>query len=76
MKFINLDDKVSTYEKAGFVENDHVIALLPNGEVKHGKLIFITEYQSLFEVQLLLENCYYKTVDLSGASVCKIEVIK
>ena len=76
MKFLKLEDTIVAYEKAGFSENDYVIALLADGEVRHGRLTFITEYTSLFEVQLLMEGYDYKTLDLCGASVSKVEVIK
>ncbi len=45
----------------GFKENDYVIVLLENGLVKHGKLVFIKNYNTLFPVQLSVDE---KTIDI------------
>ena len=41
MLFIKIEDKVKTYKEHGFEHGDRVIALLNNGEVKHGTLFFV-----------------------------------
>ena len=43
MNFIKIEDKVKAYREQGFEHGDRVIALLNNGEVKHGTLFFVEE---------------------------------
>ena len=77
MKFINTKGKGSfkgLYE-LGLRTNDHVIVLFDNGEIKHGKIYFEEEYQTLFDAVLVVKVDYeYKTVDLTGAiGICYVE---
>mgnify|MGYP003622077175 FL=1 len=72
MLFIKIEDKVKAYREQGFEHGDRVIALLNNGEVKHGTLFFVEEYSTLFEVQLVIEDTTGKSVDLYNALICKV----
>ena len=72
MLFIKIEDKVKAYREQGFEHGDRVIALLNNGEVKHGTLFFVEEYSTLFEVQLVIEDITSKSVDLYNALICKV----
>ena len=72
MLFIKIEDKVKAYREQGFEHGDRVIALLNNGEVKHGALFFVEEYSTLFEVQLVIEDTTSKSVDLYNALICKV----
>lgn len=74
MNFIKIEDKVKTYKEHGFEHGDRVIALLNNGEVKHGTLFFVEEYSTLFEVQLTVDTCTWRSEDLCGAMVCKVNL--
>ena len=73
MNFIKIEDKIETYRERGFEHGDRVIALLNNGEVKHGTLLFVEEYSTLFEVQLVIDACTGRSVDLCDALVCKVD---
>ena len=72
MLFIKIEDKVKAYREQGFEHGDRVIALLNNGEVKHGNLFFVEEYSTLFEVQLVIEGITGKSVDLYDALICLV----
>ena len=72
MLFIKIEDKVKAYREQGFEHGDRVIALLNNGEVKHGTLFFVEGYSTLFEVQLVIEDITSKSVDLYNALICKV----
>lgn len=74
MKFIKIEDKVRVYKENGFEHGDNVVALLSGGEVRHGTLFFVEEYQTLFEVQLLIDSCTGRSEDLFDAMVCKVEL--
>ena len=74
MKFIKIEDTVKEYLKAGFNSGDKVVALLPNGELRHGELYFVKDYYTMFEVQLVVSHADFKTVDLCDALVCRIEL--
>ena len=72
MLFIKIEDKVKTYKEHGFEHGDRVIALLNNGEVKHGTLFFVEGYSTLFEVQLVIDACTGRSVDLYDALICMV----
>ena len=72
MLFTKIEDKIKTYKEYGFEHGDRVIALLNNGEVKHGTLFFVEGYSTLFEVQLVIEDITGKSVDLYDALICKV----
>ena len=72
MLFIKIEDKVKKKKKHGFEHGDRVIALLNNGEVKHGTLFFVEGYSTLFEVQLVIEGTTGKSVDLYDALICLV----
>ena len=74
MLFIKIEDKVKAYREQGFEHGDRVIALLNNGEVKHGTLFFVEEYSTLFEVQLVIEDITGKSVDLYDALICLVNI--
>ena len=72
MLFIKIEDKVKTYKEHGFEHGDRVIALLNNGEVKHGNLFFVEDYSTMFEVQIVIDACTCRSVDLYDALICKV----
>ena len=74
MKFIKIEDKVQSYRDKGFESGDRIIALLSDGEVKHGTLYFVESYQTLFEVQIIVEQSSGKSFDLFEALVCKVDL--
>lgn len=74
MKFIKIEDKIEAYKNNDFEHGDSVIALLSGGEVKHGTLFFVEDYQTLFEVQLVIDQLSGRSEDLFDALVCKVEV--
>ena len=74
MKFFKIEDKIEAYKNNGFEHGDNVIALLSGGDVKHGTLFFVEDYQTLFEVQLVIDQLSGRSEDLFDALVCKIEV--
>ena len=74
MNFIKIEDKIETYRERGFEHGDNVIALLSGGEVKHGTLFFVEDYETLFEVQLTVDTCTGRSEDLCGAMVCKVNL--
>ena len=72
MKFIRIEDKIEAYKNNGFEHGDHVIALLCDGEVKHGTIFFVEDYQTSFEVQLVVDQLSGRSEDLFEALVCKV----
>lgn len=77
MKFIDTKGKGSFkgLYKLGFRTDDHVIVLFDGGDIKHGRIYFEEEYQTLFDATLIVKNDYeYKTIDLTGAiGICNVE---
>lgn len=73
MLFTKIEDKIKTYKEYGFEHGDRVIALLDDGDVKHGTLFFVEDYFTMFEVQLVIDACTGRSVDLCDALVCKVD---
>ena len=72
MLFTKIEDKIKTYKEYGFEHGDRVIALLNGGDVKHGTLFFVEDYSTMFEVQLVIDACTGRSVDLYGALIYKV----
>ena len=72
MLFTKIEDKIKTYKEYGFEHGDRVIALLNGGDVKHDTLLFVEDYSTMFEVQLVIEDITGKSVDLYNALICKV----
>ena len=72
MQFTKIEDKIKTYKEYGFEHGDRVVALLNGGDVKHGTLSFVEGYSTMFEVQLVIDACTGRSVDLYGALICKV----
>lgn len=75
MKFIKINDKIKDYRAKGFEHGDRIIALLSNGDVKHGVLFFNEDYPTLFEVQLEINQVTGRSETLCDAMVCKVEML-
>ena len=75
MKFIKINDKIKDYREKGFEHDDRIIALLSNGDVKHGVLFFNEDYPTLFEVQLEINQVTGRSETLCDAMVCKVEML-
>ena len=74
MQFTKIEYKIKTYKEYGFEHGDRVIALLNGGDVKHGTLFFVEDYSTMFEVQLTVDTCTWRSEDLCGAMVCKVNL--
>lgn len=75
IKFKRIDDvSISSLEKLGFSDGDFVAVLLGDGRISCGVLQFITEYQTSFDVNLVLDHTYHKTEDslYSSVGICKV----
>ena len=69
MKFKSIQGKTSVknLESLGFSDGDYVMVIFYDGRVLCGNLNYITEYSTLFDVQLVLEHTYWKVEDMSNA---------
>ena len=74
MKFIKIKDSIQAYKDNGLKHGDQIVALLNNGDVKHGTIFFVEDYQTLFEVQLVINHLSGKSEDLFEALICKVEI--
>ena len=64
---------VKDLESLGFCDGDYVMVIFYDGRVLCGNLNYITEYSTLFDVQLVLDHVYWKVEDMSSAiGICKI----
>lgn len=74
MKFVKVSGAIEDVLDKGFCEGDHIISLMPDGSVIHGKLTFITEYGTLFQVQIIVDGYYeYKSYDAMDCLISKVE---
>lgn len=73
MNFLKIPDNITSYREAGFKHGEEVVALLSGGDVKHGTLFFVEDYQTLFEVQLVIDPVTGKSIDLCDARISKLE---
>ena len=67
MKFYELSygTKIGDLLSAGYEDGDCVLLLSSDGTVNHGRLQFITEYSTLFDIQVVISD--YKTLDVASA---------
>lgn len=67
MKFYELSygTKIADLVSAGYEDGDFVLLLSSDGIVNHGRLQFITEYSTLFDIQVVISD--YKTLDVASA---------
>lgn len=67
MKFYELSygTKIDDLLSAGYEDGDFVLLLSSDGTVNHGRLQFITEYSTLFDIQVIISD--YKTLDVASA---------
>jgi len=67
MKFYELsyETKIDDLLSAGYEDGDFVLLLSSDGTVNHGRLLFITEYSTLFDIQVVISD--YKTLDVASA---------
>lgn len=67
MKFYELsyDTKISDLVSEGYEDGDFVLLLSSDGFVNHGRLMYITEYSTLFDIQVRISE--YKTLDVASA---------
>lgn len=75
MNFKSIQGKTSIkdLESLGFCDGDYVMVIFCDGRVICGNLNYITEYSTLFDVQLVLEHVYWKVEDMiSAIGICKI----
>lgn len=74
MKFdkLSFDTKIKDLINLGYEDGDFVILLSSNGQVNHGKLRYITEYSTLFDI--LVQVSDYESIDVASAiGICKVE---
>lgn len=69
LNFTKIKDNISivNLRSLGFEQNDDVMVLFDDGFVLYGKLNFIEDYETLFDVQLVLDWVCWKTRDMSCA---------
>lgn len=61
-------DSVEGLTGMGFKEGDLVAILFADGSITCGKLQYITEYKTLFDVNILVNKGWdYETIDIAGA---------
>lgn len=74
MKFVKVNGTIDDVLDKGFYDGDHVVSLMSDGSVIHGRLTFITEYSTLFQVQITVDNSYeYKSHDVMDCWISKVE---
>ena len=74
MKFVKVNGTVGDVLDKGFYDGDYIISLMPDGSVLHGRLTFITEYSTLFPVQITVDSYYeYKSYDVMDCLIAKVE---
>ena len=63
MKFVKIKDNVQAHKDNGFKHGDRIVALLSGSEVKYGTLFFVGDHQTLFEVQLVIDQLSGRSED-------------
>ena len=76
IKFKKLRDvSVKILQDLGFNDGDYVAVLLSDGRISCGRLEFITEYSTMFDVNLIFEDMYQTCEGglYSACGICKVE---
>lgn len=76
IKFKKLRDvSIKILKDLDFEDGDFVAVLLSDGRISCGRLKFITEYSTMFDVNLVFDSLNYKCEhDLYTAKgICKVE---
>lgn len=74
MKFdkLSFNTKIKDLIDLGYEDGDEVILLSSIGQVNHGKLRYITEYSTLFDIIVEVSN--HDSIDVASAiGICKVE---
>lgn len=74
MKFVKVNGTIEDVLDKGFCDGDHIISLMSDGSVIHGRLTIITEYSTMFPVQITIDNSYeYKSHDVMDCLITKVD---
>lgn len=74
MKFVKVNGMIGDVLDKGFCDGDHVVSLMSDGSVIHGRLTIITGYNTLFPVKITIYDSYeYKSHDVVNCLISKVE---